>query len=208
MGTEKATREVTFAVGCDPGACGALSMVRWSEIDKTASLLGTWPIYGRRTSLWFERCRHALEEIQICCERYHLDLSELRLGIEVPPRTSRMGSLSGDRRGQRTWFGLGKYAGRIEASWYTLGGRRCIDVAISTWTGCLKGQVRSHKMGKGKHRITEACTLLPEARAIFQDLPARVHIDSAESMLIALAIARAEAHAPLNPDLDDDDPLE
>ncbi|MEL6345613.1 MAG: hypothetical protein AAFV53_21065 [Myxococcota bacterium] len=167
----------------DPGADSGVALVCDDPVERQAlgRLLGSWRVYGRRYRVWLHRANAAVEEALECCEDVGVTIDDF--AIEVPPSTAKRSSLKGDRRGMKSWLGLGQRIG----AWQAVGHRYGLDarmVPVGVWTAALGPVgVRSKKVEGGKHRILEALRLVP-------GVPMIERVDVAEAALLGLAVAR------------------
>lgn len=171
-----------FAVGVDVGRETGIAYVRADvvagRVQLPLVLVGCARIYGEPRP-WCRRIDDFASSISTPPDH---------CWIEKPPPVSRGDTLAGDSRGQKSWFGMGRYAGRAEGA-LLRAGWAALFVEQSLWARVLSPLgVARKKKGEGRHRFSECARLL---RIEGGDPVASSHlvdsVDVAEGALIAAA---------------------
>ncbi len=126
---------MSAALVIDPGASAGLALVQrlTARSRHPFQVIKHSRIHGRR-GLWLERAAAEIDNALEAARFAGLEISTVV--IEEPAPASRSGSLAGDKRGQRTWFGIGRRVGAIEA----IAPSRGLTVSLLTardWTRAL-----------------------------------------------------------------------
>lgn len=177
-------------IGVDPGASTGIAVVLSGAARP--SCLGTWECYGTLRRRW-DRLEDAVLQAYLAAAE-HVAPELILFAVEDPPPASRRRSLAGDKRGQRTWAGIGRYQGMaLAASCLALrrlsrGSPPPILVPQREWRDAWLPAIHPSKVGDGGHRVVEAERLV---EGVDFDLiaPAR-RVDAAEAVLLAGAVLR------------------
>lgn len=172
-----------MVIGLDPGAHGGVALVERLD-DVRGHLLAVAHVTGSTPLHWYRNARAALLMMGV-----ELDSrgATARVVLEEPPVISHRGALAGDRGGQRTWCGIGRYQGLLMAACAEWSAAMPVIVPHGEWTGALQPLIRPKKIGDGWHRIAEAERWLIGARELLAPIPKTSRIDCAEASLFALA---------------------
>lgn len=194
MGSAEAC-PVVLGIGADPGRHGGVALVE-RRVGLRPLLHAVWELKGEGR-IWFRRCKVVHENLVFQCRSLGVHPESLLYYVERPPPVSRKGTLKGDKRGQQTWYGMGRYTGKIEAVWSLLSGGEVVLLDQAKWTSCLHPHVRGHKVGGGVHRVTEALFLVEGVDHGMSEVSSGCRIDCAEAILLAVVAAN---HASLQVD--------
>jgi len=178
---------MVFCVAVDPGRHGGVALVTEGQPGKRPVLLGVRHIGGDRPALWYRRAERGLRELVALIE----EGAEVRAYVEDPPKVSRRGTLKGDKRGQRTWAGIGRYQGMAIAACVVAGLGEPVLLPVKAWTSAWGVMVPGGKRGDGTHRIREAELLVEGSREALDSIPVSYRVDAAEAVLMAGAGALA-----------------
>jgi hypothetical protein len=193
---------VVYSLGLDPGACSGVALGRRVSRGQRPELLLLLPVFGSNRRTWFARAVEVMRKVR---ELVPED-AELRVSLEEPPPASTKGSLKGDKRGQKTWLGIGRYQGLLIAACLVAGLPVPVHVQLTKtsrkadaplgWTDILGVSPRKYlPVGKtrvGEHRIPEAAQHVQGAREALREFAGTAKtytrdIDLAEAALIMAA---------------------
>ena len=214
------------AVGIDPGASAGVAAVAWDGRTRPI-LLHAGNVRASTEALWWHRARQELDLVHQALAAVH-DADTILRGErfleavpvwmeEPPPATSSGNRLAGDRRGMRSWYGMGRRAGLLTAAALEAELSAPLRIPQRKWVGLHhRGTVRRRKVRTqgssipGAHRIAEAEVVVAGSHQVLAsvagagtDAARKAAIDVAESILVAAAacFSRAQELHPATPEV-------